>query len=54
MLDVSMIRNWILVGGTSFLVIGSMLIFSKWVATKSVPVISPLAAGVVSFWKLGE
>lgn len=52
--DLSMVRNWIIVGGTSFLVIGAGLIAAKWVAAKGVPVLSSIATGILSFWKLTQ
>ncbi len=54
MVDASMIRNWVIIGGLSFLVIGGGLITAKWVAPRNIPVISPVANGVVTFWRLGQ
>ena len=52
MVSAAMIRNWIIIGGLSFLVIGGGLIVAHWVGAKNIPVVSSVANGAVSFWKL--
>jgi len=52
MIDLSRIRNWIIMGGTSFLAIGIGMLFAKVVAAKNIPLLSPVATGILSFWNM--
>lgn len=52
MVSVAMIRNWIIIGGLSFLVIGGGLIIAKWIGAKNIPVVSTVANGASTFWKM--
>jgi hypothetical protein len=49
-IDLSKIHNWFAIGATAFLTIGIGMLFSKFLASKKIPVLSPAAAGVISFW----
>lgn len=54
MVRLDMIRNWIALTGVAFLGIGGGLIVFKWLAGKNIPVVSSLANGLVSFWRVGQ
>lgn len=49
-IDLSRIHNWIAIGATAFLAIAVGMLFSKVVASKNIPILSPVAAGVISLW----
>lgn len=49
-IDISRIHNWIAIGATAFLAIGLGLLFSKFLAAKQIPLLSPAATGVIAFW----
>lgn len=45
------VSGWILVTGTAMLGIIMVVGLSKVIGSKNIPVISPLATGLVSAWK---
>lgn len=45
------VSTWILVTGTAVLGIILLMTVSKWIGSKNVPVVSPLATGLVTAWK---
>ena len=51
-IDMSRIHNWIVISGTAFLGIGIGLLFAKFIASKSIPLLSPISSGVLSFWNV--
>lgn len=52
MIDAGAARNWIIIGGISFLTTIFIVGASRWVGGKNVPVLSPVANGVNSAWKV--
>lgn len=51
-INLGFIGNWVTIGVGAFIGITLVLLFSKFIASKSLPVISPVAAGVVSLWNM--
>lgn len=51
-IDISKIHNWVAIGATAFVTIGIGMLFSKWLASKNIPFISPISTGILSFWNL--
>jgi hypothetical protein len=51
-INLGFIHNWIAIGGTAFLAIGVGMLFAKLVASKSIPVLSMIAQGVINFWNM--
>jgi hypothetical protein len=51
-IDLSRIHNWIAIGGTAFLVIGIGMLFAKIIAAKTIPLLSPVAQGIITFWNM--
>lgn len=51
-MDASAVRSWILISGISMLGIIAIVGGSKWVGSKNIPVLSPVANGVVTAWKV--
>lgn len=51
-IDVGKIANWIIISAGSILGIGVTLLFSKFLASKNIPLISTVATGIVTFWNM--
>jgi hypothetical protein len=51
-INLGFIHNWIAIGGTAFLAIGVGMLFAKLVASKSIPLLSSVAQGVINFWNM--
>jgi hypothetical protein len=45
------VSTWILVSGIAMLGIIFIVTVSKWIGSKNVPVVSPVANGMVAAWK---
>jgi hypothetical protein len=51
-INLGFIHNWIAIGGTAFLAIGVGMLFAKLIASKSIPLLSVVAQGVINFWNM--
>lgn len=52
MIALNRVRNWIAIAVVGFLGIIGIVGGAKWVAAKGVPLLSPVAAGAVSAWRV--
>lgn len=50
MIDISRFRNVVIIGLVSFVSILSILVLSRWVGAKHIPIISPLGSGLRTAW----
>jgi hypothetical protein len=51
-INLGFIHNWIAIGGTAFLAIGVGMLLAKFIASKSIPLLSMVATGVINFWNM--
>lgn len=51
-INLAFIGNWITLGIGAFIGITLTLLFAKFIASKNIPVLSPVATGVVSLWNM--
>ena len=51
-INLGFIGNWITLGVGAFVGITLVLLFSKFLASKTIPVVSQIATGVVSLWNM--
>ena len=52
MINLGLIHNWIILGFGSLLGIAIIMLTSKFIVSKNIPLLSPAAGGVLSFWHL--
>jgi hypothetical protein len=50
MIEALRLRNWIAITMVAFAGIVGFLVVSKYLASKNIPVVSPIAAGVGNVW----
>lgn len=51
-INLGFIHNWIAIGGTAFLAIGIGMLMAKLIASKSIPILSTVAQGIITFWNM--
>jgi len=51
-INLGFIGNWITIGVGAFIGITLVLLFSKFIASKNIPVISQISTGVISLWNM--